>query len=67
MFIPDIPESFETIAGVLPLRPFLLALSKVFDPAAGGGLDWGNLAVVAAWGVVAALAAIKLFRWSPRR
>lgn len=67
VFIPDIPESFATIAGVLPLRPFLLALSKVFDPSASGAPDWANLAVVAAWGVVAAVLAVRLFRWSPRR
>lgn len=67
VFIPDIPESFATIAGFLPLRPFLLALSKVFDPAASPGLDWANLAVVAAWGIAAALVAVRYFRWSPRR
>lgn len=66
VFIPDIPEAFKTIAGVLPLRPFLLALSKVFNPAAAGGPDWGNLAVIAAWGLAAALIAVRYFRWSPR-
>ncbi len=32
VFIPDVPESLASIAGALPLRPFLLALSKVFNP-----------------------------------
>jgi ABC-2 type transport system permease protein len=67
VFIPDIPDTFKTIAGFLPLRPFLLALSKVFDPASPAGPDWGNLAVVAGWGLVASLLAVRYFRWSPRR
>lgn len=67
VFIPDIPDTFKEIAGVLPLRPFLIALSKVFDPAASGVPDWGNLAVVGAWGLAASLLAVRYFRWSPRR
>jgi ABC-2 type transport system permease protein len=67
IFIPEIPASFERIAGVLPLRPFLLALSKVFNPTVPAGFDWGNLAVVAAWGAFAAVIAVRLFRWTPRR
>lgn len=67
VFIPDVPESLASIAGALPLRPFLLALSKVFNPAAAPGVDWGNLAVVAAWGAIAAVLAVRFFRWNPRR
>ena len=67
VFIPDIPEGLATIAGFFPLRPFLLSLSAVFDPAASGAPDWSNLAVVVAWGVVAAALSVRYFRWSPRR
>lgn len=67
VFIPDIPETFKHIAGVLPLRPFLIALAKIFDPVAAGGFDWANLAVVGAWGVVASVVAVRYFRWVPRR
>jgi hypothetical protein len=31
-----------------------------------GGLEWGNLAAVAAWGVAGLLLAIRFFRWTPR-
>lgn len=67
VFIPDIPDGFESAAGVFPLRPFLLSLAQVFDPSASAAPDWANLAVVALWGVVAALLSVKIFRWSPRR
>lgn len=67
VFIPEIPEGLATIAGVFPLRPFLVALAAVFDPAGAGTPDWANLAVVAAWGVASAVLAVRLFRWSPRR
>lgn len=67
VFIPDIPDGFEGVAGLFPLRPFLLSLAEVFDPAASAAPDWANLGVVAVWGVAATLLSVKLFRWSPRR
>lgn len=67
IFIPDVPSSFEEIAGALPLRPFLLALSKLFNPSVPAALDWQNLLIVAAWGAVASLIAVRFFRWTPRR
>ena len=33
----------------------------------GAGFDWGHLAVVAAWGVAAALVTLRWFRWAPRQ
>jgi len=66
IFIPEVPRTFEQIADVLPLRPFLLSLSQLFDPAGGAAIDLGRLAVVAAWGVGATLVAARFFRWSPR-
>lgn len=67
VFIPEVPESFARIADLLPLRPFLLALAQVFNPSAAAAVDWANLGVVAAWGVVAAAVAVRWFRWSPQR
>lgn len=67
VFIPDIPSGIEQVAELFPLRPFLVALSKVFDPSAGGGLDLASLAVIAIWGVVGLLLALRTFRWMPRR
>jgi ABC-2 type transport system permease protein len=42
-----------------------------FDPRVAHGVahgwSWGDLAVVAAWGVVGAIVAVRRFRWDPRR
>ncbi|MEH3054864.1 MAG: ABC transporter permease [Patulibacter minatonensis] len=67
IFIPDVPDSIESFAGHFPLRPFLLSLASVFDTKATAGPDWGQLAIVAVWGVIAAALAVRYFRWSPRR
>lgn len=67
VFIPTLPDGIASIAGFFPLRPFLLALSALFDPDVPPAFDWANLAVVAAWGIAAALVALRFFRWMPRR
>jgi ABC-2 type transport system permease protein len=33
----------------------------------GAGFELGDLAVVAAWGVVGLIVAVRFFRWEPRR
>jgi ABC-2 type transport system permease protein len=55
------------IGSVFPVRPFLQATFATFDPLrVGSHLSWRDLAVVAIWGVAAALFALKRFRWEPR-
>ncbi len=67
-FFPVDPDSvLAKIANVFPVRPFLQAIFATFDPLrTGSRLSWGDLAVVAAWGVVAAVVAVRRFRWEPR-
>lgn len=52
------------IAGLLPVKPFNDAMLASF--AHGAGFQWKELAVLAAWGVVGALIAVRRFRWDPR-
>jgi ABC-2 type transport system permease protein len=69
IFVPSeqIPDWMDSIAGVFPVKPLFDSLLQAFDPATTGiGVDWGALAVVAAWGVVGSVAALRLFRWAPR-
>lgn len=52
------------IAGLLPVKPFNDAMLAPF--AHDGGFQWKQLAVLAAWGVIGALIAVRSFRWDPR-
>jgi ABC-2 type transport system permease protein len=70
IFIPQdqIPDWMNTLAGIFPIRPLFNALLTAFDPqTTGAGIEWGNLAIVAAWGVAALIVAIRGFRWTPRQ
>jgi len=66
VFIPDseLPSGVIDFADYFPVRHFF---SGFFDVYVGGsGLPWGDLAVVAAWGLAALLLAVRYFRWTPR-
>lgn len=69
IFIPDdeLPQGVINFANHFPVRDFFQAFLDAYIPAGGdAGLDWGNLAVVAIWGVAGLLLAIRFFRWTPR-
>ena len=63
-YFPIHSDVMNTIAGVLPVKPFNDAMLAPF--AHQGGFQWKELAVLAAWGVVGALIAVRSFRWDPR-
>jgi ABC-2 type transport system permease protein len=68
IFIPDdeLPNGVINFANHFPIRHFFEAFFDAYLPGAGSGVDWGNLWVVAAWGVVGLALAIRFFRWTPR-
>jgi ABC-2 type transport system permease protein len=69
VFIPEdeLPDGVVNFANHFPVRDFFEAFFAAYMPAGGGsGVDWGNLAVVAIWGVAGLLLAIRFFRWTPR-
>jgi len=69
VFIPEdeLPDGVVNFANHFPVRDFFEAFFAAYTPAGGGsGVDWGNLAVVAVWGVAGLLLAIRFFRWTPR-
>jgi ABC-2 type transport system permease protein len=54
------------IADWFPLKPFANAFQDVFNPLVDApAFDWRALGVMAAWGVVGVVLAIKYFRWEP--
>ena len=63
-YMPIHSQLVNRIAGWLPVRPFNEALTGPF--AQHTGVDWPHLVVLAAWGGVGAIVAIRWFRWDPR-
>jgi ABC-2 type transport system permease protein len=69
VFIPEseIPEGVLQVADLFPIRHFFEAFFTAWNPlTTGAGFEWGDLAVVAAWGLAGLLIAIRTFRWEPR-
>lgn len=70
IFIPDseVPSGVLSVADVFPVRPLFESFFAAFDPgSSGAGIELGDLAVVAAWGLAGLAIAVWRFRWSPRR
>lgn len=62
----DPPRWIEVVGGIFPLRPFVTSMQDALNPLVDApAFAWGHLAVVAAWGVAGAVAALRWFRWSP--
>jgi len=69
VFIPEneIPEGVLHVAAIFPIRHFFQAFLTAFDPQTTGvGFEWGHLAVVAGWGTLGLVLAVRFFRWAPR-
>ena len=69
VFIPEseIPDGVLDFADLFPIRHFFEAFFTAWNPlTTGAGFEWGDLAVVAAWGLAGLLIAIRTFRWKPR-
>ncbi len=69
VFIPEseIPDGVLHVADIFPVRHFFEAFFTAWDPGTmGAGFEWGDLAVVAAWGVAGLLIALRTFSWTPR-
>jgi ABC-2 type transport system permease protein len=70
IFVPadQIPKWMLDVAAVFPIKPFFDALLRAFDPhTTGTGIMWNKLGVLAAWGVVGTIVALRFFRWAPKR
>ncbi|MFE4919246.1 hypothetical protein [Streptomyces sp. NPDC056661] len=60
-YIPIHSGLLNSVAGVLPVRPFNEALLEAFG--AQTGFAWKSLGVLLVWG---AAVAVRRFRWEPR-
>ena len=70
VFIPtaNSPAWLVNLASFFPVVHFAESLHRVFSPfETGSGFDLKSLAVMAAWGALGAVLAMRFFTWEPRR
>lgn len=66
IFIVQLPDWLDSLGWVFPLKHFVNAVADGFNPfLSGNGLYWDHLAVMAAWGVVGVVIALRYFSWEP--
>jgi ABC-2 type transport system permease protein len=68
IFIPNdqLPRGMRLIGDVFPVKHLFQALLTAFDPTTrGSGIAFGHLGVLAAWGAVGGIVAVRTFRWTP--
>ena len=69
VFIPqsEIPAGVLDFSNIFPIRHFFESFLTGYDPTTtGAGFEWGNLAILALWGVAGLLLALRFFRWTPK-
>lgn len=66
IYIPSLrlPSALQQIAEAFPLEHLVAALDRGFLPGSTG-VAWGDLAIVAAWGLAGLALALNRFRWTP--
>ena len=62
-YMPIHSSLLNRITGWLPVRPFNEALTGPLSRHAGA--DWRQLAVLAGWGIIGGVVAVRRFRWDP--
>jgi ABC-2 type transport system permease protein len=70
VFVPvsQLPDGLRRVADVLPVKPFVDALTAAFDPRTTGlGIEGSDLLVLAAWGLAGLVLALRFFVWTPRQ
>jgi ABC-2 type transport system permease protein len=64
--VDQLPDWLETVGRIFPLYHLALGLQTTLSPeASGSGLEAGNVAALAAWGLAGAFLAVRRFRWEP--
>ncbi len=69
IFFPadQIPDAVLTVAKVFPVYHLAQGLLEGFDPnGAAAGIDPTAILVLAAWGIIGAVVAVRSFRWEPQ-
>ncbi len=70
VFIPmqNAPRWLDVASNIFPVRHFADAMLRIYDPnIPGSGLSATDLGVMAIWGVIGLVLALRFFSWEPRR
>ncbi|KAA3635963.1 MAG: ABC transporter permease [Armatimonadetes bacterium] len=60
----EAPAWLDTVANIFPLKHFVEPFVAAFNPLnQGSGFDWVSLGVMALWGAVAIVIAVRFFKW----
>ncbi len=60
----EAPAWLDTVANIFPLKHFVEPFVAAFNPLnEGSGFDWASLGVMAVWGAVAIVIAVRFFTW----
>ena len=63
----ELPGWLADIAKVFPVEHLVAALLAAYNPhTTGSGFRWGDLAILAVWGVAGLIIAVRRFNWLPR-
>lgn len=63
----DAPAWIQRVGDFFPLKHFVTPMQDAFSPfTTDAAWRWDDLAVLAAWGAVGALVALRYFKWEPR-
>lgn len=68
VFIPvsSLPAWLADIGKVFPIHPLVASLLAAYNPhTSGSGLSWGDLGLLALWGVAGLIVAVRRFSWLP--
>lgn len=67
IFIPqsEIPSGVLAVADIFPIRHLFEAFFAAYGLGNGSDFQWGHLAIVAAWGILGLVLALRFFRWTP--
>ncbi len=69
VFIPieDLPRGMRLIGDVFPVKHLFEALLTAFNPAtSGAGVELDHMAMLALWGVIGLVLAVRTFAWAPK-
>ena len=61
------PDWLDALSHALPVRHFADAMIELYARGSAAGVPWLEVGVIALWGVIGVLAALRFFSWEPRR